>query len=77
MTGGMFNINNDRALDGRIIVTKIWEDTREDDDRPVPILHLTTVDPSKKKLYGTYNANNGAFTGGDTQNVVVYMKSQQ
>ena len=77
MTGGMFNINNDRALDGRIIVTKIWEDTREDDDRPVPILHLTTVDPSKKKLYVTYNANNGAFTGGDTQNVVVYMKSQQ
>ena len=39
---GELGILNDRAMDGTITITKIWNDYIDNDDRPIPKLHLST-----------------------------------
>ena len=42
---------NDRLYEGTITITKTWEG--EDEDRPIPVVHLDTVDPKYGLPYAT------------------------
>ena len=68
-----FQVMNDRSLDGEIVVTKRWIDGRDDSTRPIPKLHLTTLDPRTKKITVAYNAKNGTYQDGTSLNSVVYL----
>lgn len=47
---GNFIVKNERAEDGKIVVKKIWNDADKDNaDRPLPQLTLTTGDPTNQK----------------------------
>ena len=71
---GFFEVMNERALDGEIIVTKIWDDMVEDgDSRPFPTIHISTIDPTQKKLTITYDADGGKYTDNSTENYVSYL----
>ena len=74
---GFFEVMNERALDGEIIVTKIWDDMVEDgDSRPFPTIHISTIDPTQKKLTITYDADGGKYTDNSTENYVTYLIDQ-
>lgn len=47
---GNFIVKNERAEDGKIVVKKIWNDADKDNaNRPLPQLTLTTGDPANQK----------------------------
>lgn len=47
---GNFIVKNERAEDGKIVVKKVWNDADKDNaDRPLPQLTLTTGDPANQK----------------------------
>lgn len=47
---GNFIVKNERAEDGKIVVKKVWNDADKDNaDRPLPQLILTTGDPTNQK----------------------------
>ena len=47
---GNFIVKNERAEDGKIVVKKVWNDADKDNaDRPLPQLTLTTGDPTNQK----------------------------
>ncbi|MBQ1735369.1 MAG: BspA family leucine-rich repeat surface protein [Lachnospiraceae bacterium] len=54
---GELGILNDRAMDGTITITKIWNDFVTDDaDRPIPKLHLSTREiATNRNVYITVN----------------------
>lgn len=62
---------------GVIKVTKIWQDTLGNDERPVPDITISTQKPSKNPLgyTVTFNANGMTFPDGSVTNEVVYNAS--
>jgi LPXTG-motif cell wall-anchored protein len=47
---GNFIVKNERAEDGKIVVKKVWNDANKNNaDRPLPQLTLTTGDPTNQK----------------------------
>ncbi|MDO4322188.1 MAG: glycine-rich protein [Lachnospiraceae bacterium] len=73
---------NARALEGKIVITKKWDDTKNDAERPTPVIHLATdKDEAVGRGYTvTYKANGGSFTLNDTQyasNVVRYAVAKE
>lgn len=53
---GNFIVKNERAEDGKIVVKKIWNDADKDNaNRPLPQLTLTTGDPTNQKYAITFD----------------------
>lgn len=44
-----FVVKNDRAYDGKITIVKKWEDNLTNDERPEPVVHLSTNEPNWKR----------------------------
>ena len=62
---------NDRALDGRITVTKKWVDV-DPANRKIPQLTLSTMEPVHGQNVLRFDANGGKFTNGTGINDTVY-----
>ena len=61
---------------GVVKLTKIWKDSKTNEDRTIPDMTISTKKPSKD-LRGytiTFDANGGTFAGGATTNEMVYSK---
>lgn len=70
----VYNIKNDRT-GGTVEVTKVWEDDKTNAERDwIPVITISTGLPSKDPNgYSiTFDANDGSFDGGTTENRVVY-----
>lgn len=50
---GKYRQDNEKVLDGKIIVKKKWKDEKTNDQRPVPVIHITT-DVSKVPTYAEW-----------------------
>lgn len=62
---------------GVVKLTKIWKDSKTNEDRKIPDMTISTKKPLKD-LRGytiTFDANGGTFTGGATTNEMVYSKN--
>ena len=61
---GKYRQDNEKALDGKIIVKKKWKDGKTNDQRPVPVIHITT-DVSKVPTYAVWRDNyrNASYDG--------------
>lgn len=53
---GKYKQENEKALDGKIIVKKKWKDNKTNDQRSVPVIHITT-DVSKVPTYAVWRDN--------------------
>ena len=62
-----------------MVVTKNWEDSLSNDERPVPDVSISTVEPSKlNRTYTiTFHGNGLLFADGSEENTVVYNGSGQ
>lgn len=43
-------VKNERALDGKITITKVWDDDLTNEERPIPKIHITNKDLSQQAL---------------------------
>lgn len=61
---------------GVVKLTKIWKDSKTNEDRTIPDMTISTKKPSKnlKGYTITFDANGGTFAGGATTNEIVYSK---
>ena len=62
---------------GVVKLTKIWKDSKTNDQRAIPDMTISTKKPSKD-LRGytiTFDANGGTFASGATTNEMVYLKN--
>ena len=61
---------------GVVKLTKIWKDSKTNEDRTIPDMTISTKKPSKnlKGYTITFDANGGTFAGGATINEIVYSK---
>lgn len=39
---GYYRINNEKQKDGKIVVKKFWKDNKTNNNRPTPVIHITT-----------------------------------
>lgn len=53
---GYFMVKNERALNGKITITKVWDDDLTNDERPTPKVHITNKDLSSQALIIKGNA---------------------
>ena len=53
---GKYRQDNEKMLDGKIIVKKKWKDNKTNDQRPVPVIHITT-DVKKVPTYAVWRNN--------------------
>ena len=67
----------DSKTSGVVTVTKSWDDSLSNDERPVPDVSISTAKPSKNPLGYTitYHGNGLTFEDGTTENEVVVNKS--
>ena len=63
----------DSKTSGVVTVTKTWEDSLSNDERPVPDISINTEKPSKSALgyVITYHGNGLTFTDGTTENEII------
>lgn len=61
---------------GVVKLTKIWKDSKTNEDRTIPDMTISTKKPSKnlKGYTITFDANGGIFASGATTNEMVYSK---
>lgn len=61
---------------GVVKLTKIWKDSKTNEDRTIPDMTISTKKPSKdlKGYTITFDANGGTFASGATTNEMVYSK---
>lgn len=61
---------------GVVKLTKIWKDSKTNEDRTIPDMTISTKKPSKdlKGYTITFDANEGTFASGATTNEMVYSK---
>ena len=62
---GRYRQDNEKALDGKIIVKKKWKDSKTNDQRPVPVIHITT-DVNKVPTYAVWRDNYKNTSGDDS-----------
>lgn len=69
----------DSKTSGVVVVTKTWEDSLSNDERPVPDVSISTVEPSKlSRTYTiTFHGNGMKFADESEENTVVYNGSGQ
>ena len=62
---------------GVVKLTKIWKDSKTNDQRAIPDMTISTKKPSKdiRGYTITFDANGGTFAGGATTNEMVYLKN--
>ena len=62
---------------GVVVVTKNWEDSLSNDERPVPDVSISTAKPSKNPLGYTitYHGNGLTFLDGSTENEIIVNSS--
>ena len=67
----------DSKTSGVVTVTKSWEDSMSNDERPVPDISISTAKPSKNPLGYTitYHGNGLAFADGTTENQIIVNSS--
>ena len=67
----------DSKTSGVVTVTKSWEDSMSNDERPVPDISISTAKPSKNPLGYTitYHGNGLTFAGGNSENEIVVNSS--
>ena len=75
-SGNVYDFKDSRTS-GVVVVTKTWEDSLSNDERPVPNVSISTEKPSKSALgYGiTYHGNGLTFANGSKVNNIVVNKS--
>ena len=60
---GTFDWRNERAYDGKIVITKIWKDNKEDNERPTPKVTIKTEKPaSALQAYAVFDSSTGTLT---------------
>lgn len=69
----------DSRTSGVVVVTKTWEDSLSNAERPVPDISISTVEPSKlNRTYTiTFHGNGMKFADGSEENTVIYNGSGQ
>lgn len=69
----------DPKTSGVVTVTKNWDDSSSNDERTIPDVSISTVEPSKlNRTYTiTFHGNGLKFTDGSEENTVVYNGSGQ
>ena len=67
----------DSKTSGVVTVTKTWDDSSSNDERPVPDVSISTEKPSKNPLGYTitYHGNGLAFADGTTENQIIVNSS--
>lgn len=67
----------DPKTSGVVVVTKTWEDSLSNDERPVPDISISTAKPSKNPLGYTitYHGNGLTFDDGSTENEIIVNSS--
>lgn len=62
--GNYFVWPNERSLDGKIVVTKVWDDNKTNDERPIPKVHLYTKDKllAETQAYAVLNQATGVLS---------------
>ena len=67
----------DSKTSGVVVVTKTWEDSLSNDERPVPDVSISTEKPSKSALgyVITYHGNGLTFEDGSTENEIIVNSS--
>ena len=67
----------DSKTSGVVVVTKAWEDSLSNDERPVPDISISTAKPRKSTLgyVITYHGNGLSFPDGSTENEIIVNSS--
>ena len=75
-SGNVYNFK-DSKTSGVVIVTKTWEDSLSNEERPVPDVSISTSKPGKNPLGYTitYHANGLTFLDGSTENEIIVNSS--
>lgn len=68
-----FKFVNDRAEDGIITVTKVWNDS-DAAGRTLPKLHISTIDPKNPKYTLTFAPDGGTWSDSTTADKIITMK---
>ena len=77
-SGKVYDFKDSRTS-GVVTVTKSWDDSMSNDERPIPDVSISTVEPSKlNRTYTiTFHGNGMKFADGSEENTVVYNGSGQ
>ena len=55
--------DNERALEGKIVITKVWKDNKTDAERPVPKVTISTKKPLyMTEAYAVFDSADGSLT---------------
>lgn len=75
-SGNVYDFKNSKSS-GVVVVTKTWEDSLSNDERPVPDVSISTEKPSKNPLGYTitYHVVGSAFSDGSTENELIVNSS--
>ena len=65
----------DAKKDGTITIVKQWRDRKDNSNRPIPDMEISTTKPEgeMKKYLVTFHGNGLNFTDGTTENTIVYL----
>ncbi|WP_051646926.1 BspA family leucine-rich repeat surface protein [Sharpea azabuensis] len=56
-TNNKYRVDNEKIKDGKIIVKKVWKDNKTNEERPTPVIHITT-DITKIPSYVEWREDN-------------------
>ena len=60
---GEIEWDNERALEGKIVITKVWKDNKTDAERPVPKVTISTKKPMyMTEAYAVFDSADGSLT---------------
>jgi hypothetical protein len=68
-----FVVKNDRAYDGKITIVKKWEDNLTNDERPEPVVHLSTNEPNWKRGITVTKVWEGDSAEDRPEDITVYL----
>ena len=75
-SGNVYDFKDSRTS-GVVVVTKTWEDSLSNDERPIPDVSISTEKPKKNPLGYTiiYHGNGLTFEDGSTENEIIVNSS--
>ena len=71
-----FVVKNDRAYDGKITIVKKWEDNLTNDERPEPVVHLSTNEPNWKRGITVTKVWEGDSAEDRPEDIKVYLSDE-
>ena len=57
---GYYALTNKRLYEGVLTITKVWDDNGDEDNRPIPVIHISTEDPVEDLPIATIDRNKWA-----------------